>query len=77
MQFDAARRHDTGSRLSRVSTPALVLHGTADAVIGVDNGRQLAASIPGARLELFEGAGHLFWWEEPRRTAVLLVAHAQ
>jgi pimeloyl-ACP methyl ester carboxylesterase len=25
----------------------------------------LADRIPGARVELFEGAGHLFFWERP------------
>jgi pimeloyl-ACP methyl ester carboxylesterase len=27
----------------------------------------LAGRIPGARVELFDGAGHLFFWEQPDR----------
>jgi pimeloyl-ACP methyl ester carboxylesterase len=40
------------------------------------NGEVIAAAIPGARLELLEGVGHLFWWEAPERSAALLRAHA-
>ncbi len=36
------------------------------------NGEAIAARIPGARLELFEGVGHLFFWEEPERSAALV-----
>ena len=38
----------------------LVLHGTEDNVVPVENGRRLAAGIPGARLALIEGAGHVY-----------------
>ena len=33
------------------------------------NAPLLAEVIPGARLELYEGLGHLFFWEEPERVA--------
>lgn len=72
LQWQAALAHDTGDRLGAISTPTAVLHGTADAGIPVVNGRRLASLIPGARLELFDGAGHLFWWEDPARTAAVL-----
>ncbi|WP_165555590.1 hypothetical protein [Kribbella pittospori] len=26
-------------------------------------------------VELFDDVGHLFWWEDPDRTATLLVTH--
>ena len=38
--------------------PVTVLHGAADPLIPVSAGRQLAAAIPGARLEVVEGMGH-------------------
>lgn len=53
----------------------MVLHGTLDAGLPVANGRIIAGLIPGARLELFDGAGHLFWWEDPERTVTLLREH--
>jgi 3-oxoadipate enol-lactonase len=72
LQWQAALAHDTGDRLGAISTPTMVLHGTADAGIPVVNGHRLASLIPGAQLELFDGAGHLFWWEDPDRTAAIL-----
>jgi pimeloyl-ACP methyl ester carboxylesterase len=42
----------------------------------VVNAQRLAELMPGAKVELFDDAGHLFWWEDPERTAALLAAHA-
>jgi pimeloyl-ACP methyl ester carboxylesterase len=38
----------------------LTIHGTADSVIPVDDGRQMAASIAGSSLVEVEGADHNF-----------------
>lgn len=76
MQFDAALRHDTTDRLAQVSAPTLVLHGTEDAGLVPANGERIADLVPGARLELVEGAGHLFWWEQPDLVLRLLREHA-
>lgn len=75
-QVRAINAHDTSERLPSIGAPTLVVHGTADEMISVENGRMVASLIPGSRLELFEGAGHLFFWEEPQRSAELLRAHA-
>jgi len=48
-----------------IEAPTLVLHGTEDKVVDVRNAELLAGRIPGARLELVAGAGHLFFWEHP------------
>ena len=48
-----------------ITAPTLILAGTADNVVDHRNAEVLAARIPGARVELFEGAGHLFFWERP------------
>jgi 3-oxoadipate enol-lactonase len=48
-----------------IAAPTLVLHGTADNVIDHRNASLLADRIPGARVELLPGAGHLFFWEQP------------
>jgi pimeloyl-ACP methyl ester carboxylesterase len=54
-------------RLSRVSVPTLVIHGLDDVLIPVENGRLVAAAVPGARLVEFETMGHnvseRFWPE--------------
>jgi 3-oxoadipate enol-lactonase len=68
-QGAAALAFDGSARLAAISAPTLVLHGTADNVVDVRNAGLLAAGIRGARLELFEDLGHLFFWEEPDRFA--------
>jgi pimeloyl-ACP methyl ester carboxylesterase len=75
-QMQAGAAHDTSRRLAGITAPTLVIHGTADRLIKVENGKQVAAAIPGARLELMEGVGHTFWWEQPERSAELIREHA-
>jgi pimeloyl-ACP methyl ester carboxylesterase len=41
-------------------------------MLSASNGEAIAARIPGARLEIFDGVGHLFFWEEPERSAALV-----
>ncbi len=48
-----------------IAAPTLILGGTADNVVDQRNAEVLAARLPGARVELLEGAGHLFFWEQP------------
>lgn len=60
MQRDAIRAFDAWDRLPGITAPTLVIHGTADRVIDVANAELLASRIPGARLHLIEGAGHVF-----------------
>lgn len=52
--------------------PVLVAHGTEDVVIPAANAAVVAAHWPGARLELFEGAGHAFMALDPTRVAALI-----
>jgi 3-oxoadipate enol-lactonase len=74
-QLRAIGAHDTSERLSSLALPTLVIHGTADEMVPVENARVIAALIPGAELELLEGAGHLFFWEDPERAARLVASH--
>jgi pimeloyl-ACP methyl ester carboxylesterase len=45
-------------KLSRIKVPTLVIHGTEDVLVPVENGRRVAKAIPGARLLEFEHMGH-------------------
>jgi len=76
LQLQAIGMHDVADQLASITTPTLVMHGELDRILPVANGRLVAEHIPGARLELFEGVGHLFWWERPRETAQFLREHA-
>jgi 3-oxoadipate enol-lactonase len=75
-QIQACSAHDTSARLPQIAMPTLVIHGTEDLMLPVQNADVIAARIPGARLEIFDGAGHLFFWEQPQRSAALVREHA-
>jgi 3-oxoadipate enol-lactonase len=75
-QMQACMAHDTSSQLAQLTMPTLVIHGTEDEMLPVQNGRVVASHIPGAQLEILDGAGHLFFWEQPERSAELVRAHA-
>jgi 3-oxoadipate enol-lactonase len=74
-QMRAILQHDASARLEQITLPTQVIHGTADQVIPVQNARVIAELIAGARLDLLEDVGHLFFWERPERSAELLRAH--
>lgn len=76
LQLGAIGGHDTQSRLADIAAPTLVIHGTEDKMIPVANGELIASLIPDAHLELLDGVGHMFWWEQPDRSADLLRTHA-
>jgi len=76
LQMQAILDHDTSSRLGNVKAPTLVVHGDADGVLPVENGHLIASLMPGARLEILPGVGHMFWWEQPERAAGLVREHA-
>lgn len=56
---------DQRTRVHDIRVPALVLCGTEDKVTPPALSRELARLIPGARLEMIEGAGHLGNLEKP------------
>jgi 3-oxoadipate enol-lactonase len=74
-QMHACSGHDTSERLGWIAVPTLVIHGSEDRLLPASNGRQIASLVP-ARLELLDGVGHLFWWEQPERSAELIREHA-
>ncbi len=74
-QMRACGAHDTSSRLGELSVPTQVIHGTADRLLGVGNGI-LIARLLGVEPRLLEDVGHMFWWEQPERSAALVREHA-
>jgi pimeloyl-ACP methyl ester carboxylesterase/DNA-binding CsgD family transcriptional regulator len=59
----------------RVTTPTLVAHAREDRVVPVEEGRLLAARIPGARLVLLESANHILLADEPAWGDLLAELH--
>lgn len=74
-QMRATAAHDTSARLTNLAVPTQVIHGTADRLLKLGNGKQIAALL-GVEPKLLEGVGHLFWWEQPERSAALIREHA-
>lgn len=59
-QWEVIQDWDSWERLPDIQAPTLVLHGSEDRMIHPDNARMLAERIPGGRLALIEGAGHVY-----------------
>jgi 3-oxoadipate enol-lactonase len=72
-QLQAIIDSDRSERVSRIRAPTLVVHGDSDALIPVGNGHRLAEAIPGAKLELLGGCGHLPMWERPEELARIVL----
>jgi pimeloyl-ACP methyl ester carboxylesterase len=66
-QAAAGATFDVWERVGAIRARTLVLTGDEDGVVDPRNSELLAERIPGARLEVFPGAGHLFFWEQPER----------
>lgn len=64
-QWEAVEAWDAWDRLGEIRVPVLVLHGTEDRLVAVENAQRLAQGIPGARLVLLDGAGHVYHSEQP------------
>ncbi|QLG49916.1 alpha/beta fold hydrolase [Natrinema halophilum] len=63
-QAAAVLNFDVSDRLERLRVPTLILHGTNDEVVPVENARLLEEKIPDSRLEIVEGGSHLFFIED-------------
>lgn len=53
-------RLDVGAAAAEVAVPWLIVHGTADETVPVEEGEELARRSRGSRLHRVEGAGHTF-----------------
>ncbi|HSG88057.1 MAG TPA: alpha/beta hydrolase [Pseudomonadales bacterium] len=58
-------RHETLNDLARLTCPTLIVHGEQEDPRLIQVSRDLLDSIPGARLEVIEGAGHSPQFETP------------
>ncbi len=65
--LEALYNTDLRDGLNKIAVPTLIVHGGLDNVCPVGAGRYLAARIKGARLVIFEDAGHAPFITEPER----------
>jgi pimeloyl-ACP methyl ester carboxylesterase len=73
-QAIAGLTFNTEDRLEEITAPTLVIAGTRDSVVPPRNAELLATAIPGARLDLIEGAGHVLNIEHAERFNAAVIA---
>jgi 3-oxoadipate enol-lactonase len=66
--------YDEGAEVERIAVPALVVHGSDDRIVPVQNGRRLAARLPHADYVELPGYGHDLAQEAPDELAALIDA---
>ncbi len=62
-QGEAIMGHDTYDRLPQIKVPTLVISGSTDRLVPVENSRLLASRIPDVELVILGNAGHGFFIE--------------
>ncbi len=63
--------------LPNVRVPTLVIGGTADVLTPPSEAKRIARLIPGARLELLRGGGHMLMFEQTETLNQLIVDFAR
>ena len=59
-----------------ITVPMLVIWGDRDELIPLEDQERLVAAVPGSRLVVYEGAGHVVHLEQPERVAHDITAFA-
>jgi 3-oxoadipate enol-lactonase len=72
-QQEALAAFDAHDRLPRISAPTLVIAGARDREVPLAAAEELAHGIPGARLVVLRGAGHLMHYERAGEVNRLLL----
>jgi 3-oxoadipate enol-lactonase len=72
LQMMAMQTFDSYDRLPQIKAKTLVIHGDVDILVPPQNGRILAEHIPGAELKTIHGVAHMFFWEEPQKSATMV-----
>ena len=60
--------------LKALKLPVLVTHGEKDKLVLTPAGKHTAATIPGAKLSVYDGVGHAPFWEDTARFNAELAA---
>jgi non-heme chloroperoxidase len=67
--FAGILQSDVSRELPRITVPTLVMWGGKETFATFSEQKELARGIQGARLLVYEHAGHALHWDEPRRVA--------
>jgi len=72
-QFSGILMWTSYLRLPKIRVPTLVIHGDKDRLVPIENGRVVAARIPGAEFRLIPNAGHVLTTDQPELCKRLMV----
>jgi pimeloyl-ACP methyl ester carboxylesterase len=61
------RQLDNDDVLARILVPTLVMHGDADQIVRVSAATHTAATVPGAKLLVYDGVGHAVQVDAPQQ----------
>jgi 3-oxoadipate enol-lactonase len=64
----------THERLAGLKMPVLVIHGETDQLVPAENGRIVAAAIPGSRLVMIPRASHIFFTDQFEASSAALLS---
>jgi non-heme chloroperoxidase len=72
--MDETMRVDFSAELGSIAAPTLIVAGERDDIAPPADAEALRSTIPGARLVVYEDAGHAMHWEDPARVAADLAS---
>jgi len=67
-QFEAIQGWDSYAELGQIKAPTLIFHGDDDKLLPHANAEILHARIPGSKVHILKGIGHMFFWEAPEES---------
>ena len=67
-QFGAIQGWDCYDQLSQIKAPTLIFHGDDDKLLPHANAEILHQGIPGSKVHILKGIGHMFFWEAPEES---------
>lgn len=73
-RFQVMRKEDLSAQIPRVRQPTLILWGAQDRLIPPAQAERFHRDIPGSRVQVFEGLGHVPHEEDPARTVAAVQA---
>jgi pyruvate dehydrogenase E2 component (dihydrolipoamide acetyltransferase) len=71
--LDMIRKHSMREALHKLNLPVFILWGEKDRVVPVEHGYYMAEHIPGARLTVVKGVGHMPFYEKPAECNELIL----
>jgi pimeloyl-ACP methyl ester carboxylesterase len=67
-QFGAIQGWDSYDQLGQIKAPTMIIHGDDDRLLPHANAEILQKRIPGSKVHILKGIGHMFFWEAPEES---------